>query len=106
GCKRYTRGAAVPSPPRIICPLSTPDYESLVTAAIHPLDGGGTVFAGQRAEGFYVDLGAIFDLAILRPVEQLHTTFGLQNTGLGAMAAGVNSGKGVNVHSIALEVPK
>ena len=29
-----------------------------------------------------------------------------QNTGLGAMAAGVNSAKGVNVHSIALEVPK
>jgi hypothetical protein len=64
------------------------------------------VFAGQRAEGFYVDLGAIFDLGILRPFEQLHATFGLQNTGLGAMAAGVNSTKGVNVHSIALEVPK
>jgi hypothetical protein len=39
-------------------------------------------------------------------VEQLHATFGLENTGLGAMAAGVNSTKGVNVHSIALEVPK
>ena len=34
------------------------------------LDGGGKVFAGQRAEGFYVDLGAIFDLAILRPFQQ------------------------------------
>jgi hypothetical protein len=64
------------------------------------------VFAGQRAEGFYVDLGAIFDLGILRPFQQLHTTFGLENTGLGAMAAGVNSTKGVNVHSIAIEVPK
>ena len=31
---------------------------------------------------------------------------GSQNTGLGAMAAGVNSTKGVNVHSIAIEVPK
>ena len=38
------------------------------------------MFAGQRAEGFYVDLGAIFDLGILRPFQQLHTTFGLENT--------------------------
>ena len=29
------------------------------------------MFAGQRAEGFYVDLGAIFDLGILRPFQQL-----------------------------------
>ena len=53
-----------------------------------------TVFAGQRAEGFYVDLGAIFDLGILRPFEEDHTTFGLTNTGLGQMAAGVNSTAG------------
>jgi hypothetical protein len=104
--KKTTLGTDLPSPPCNIGPLSTPNYETLVTAAIHQLDGGGNVFAGQRAEGFYVDLGAIFDLAILRPFEQLHTTFGLENTGLGAMAAGVNSAAGVNVHSIALEVPK
>jgi hypothetical protein len=104
--KKTTLGTDLPSPPCNIGPLSTPNYETLVTAAIHDLDGGGTVFAGQRAEGFYVDLGAIFDLAILRPFEQLHTTFGLENTGLGAMAAGVNSAAGVNVHSIAIEVPK
>jgi len=104
--KKTTLGTNLPSPPCNIGPLSTPNYESLMTSAIHPLDGGGNVFAGQRAEGFYVDLGAIFDLAILRPFQQLHNTFGLQNTGLGAMAAGVNSAKGVNVHSIALEVPK
>jgi hypothetical protein len=103
---KKTLGTNLPSPPCNIGPLSTPNYETLVTAAIHQLPNGANVFAGQRAEGFYVDLGAIFDLGILRPVEQLHTTFGLQNTGLGAMAAGVNSTKGVNVHSIALEVPK
>ena len=82
------------------------ELRDLVTAAIHRLPAAAQVFAGQRAEGFYVDLGAIFDLAILRPFEQVHTTFGLENTGLGAMAAGVNSAKGVNVHSIAIEVPK
>src|SRR5436190_5985612 len=104
--KKTTLGKDLPSPPCNIGPLSTPNYTDLVAASLHKLDGGGTVFAGQRAEGFYVDLGSIFDLAILRPFEQLHTTFGLENTGLGAMAAGVNSAKGVNVHSIALEVPK
>jgi hypothetical protein len=104
--KRRTLAEDLPSPPCNIGPLSTPNYTNLVAAAIHTLPDGGQVFAGQRAEGFFVDLGAIFDLAILRPFQQLHTTFGLQNTGLGAMAAGVNATKGVNVHSIAIEVPK
>jgi len=30
------------------------------------------VFAGQRDEGFYVDLGSIFDLGALRPFGNLH----------------------------------
>src|SRR5947207_3133288 len=104
--KKQTLGEGLASPPCNIGPLSTPNYTDLVSAAIHSLPGGGQVFAGQRAEGFFVDLGSIFDLGILRPFEQAHTTFGLANTGLGAMAAGVNSTKGVNVHSIALQVPK
>ena len=103
---KKTLGTDLACPPCNIGPLSTPNYETLVTSAVHDLPNGGSVFAGQRAEGFYVDLGAIFDLGILRPFQQLHTTFGLENTGLGAMAAGVNSTKGVNVHSIAIEVPK
>ncbi len=73
---------------------------------MHNLPNDVTVFAGQRAEGFYVDLGAIFDLGILRPFEQDHATFGLKNTGLGQMAAGINSLKNANVHSIAIQVPK
>jgi Domain of unknown function (DUF4331) len=104
--KKTTLGKDLASPPCNIGPLSTPSYDSLAASAFHPLSGGGQVFAGQRAEGFFVDLGSIFDLAILRPFEQLHTTFGLANTGLGSMAAGVNSTNGVNVHSIALQVPK
>jgi hypothetical protein len=104
--KKETLGTNLACPPCNIGPLSTPDYGALATAAVHHLGGGRQVFAGQRAEGFYVDLGAIFDLGILRPFEQDHATFGLANTGLGAMAAGVNSTKGVNVHSIALQVPK
>ena len=39
-----------------------PTTTSLATAAIHTLNSGEVVFAGQRNEGFFVDLGSIFDL--------------------------------------------
>lgn len=104
--KKQVLGSGLACPPCNVGPLSTPNYPALAAAAIHSLPGSRQVFAGQRAEGFYVDLGAIFDLGDLRPFEQDHAMFGLTNTGLGAMAAGVNSTKGVNVHSIALQVPK
>ena len=42
------------------------------TQAVHSLPGGGKVFAGQRADGFYVDLGSVFDLLDLRPFQNLH----------------------------------
>jgi hypothetical protein len=90
-------------PPCNIGPLSTPNYETaLANAAIHSLSGGGQVFAGQRAEGFYVDLGSIFDLGNLRPFAAAHTPFG--NSPL-ASGPGVNATKNVNVHSIALQLP-
>jgi hypothetical protein len=93
-------------PPCNIGPLSTPDYVSLANQAIYSLNGGAKVFAGQRAEGFYVDLGAIFDLGDLRPFEQLHNQFGLAIPELTVAAPGVNATKAVNVHTIALQVPK
>ncbi len=98
-------GSGIPCPPCNIGPLSTPDYVGLADQAIVTVAGGTRVFAGQRAEGFYVDLGAVFDLGDLRPFEQDHTTFGLANTGLGQMAKGVNSTAGVNVHSLVVQVP-
>jgi Domain of unknown function (DUF4331) len=97
-----TIGAGLACPPCNIGPLSTPDYGALAAEAVHHLGGGITVFAGQRAEGFYVDLGAIFDLADLRPFEQLHATFGLPAL---KAAPGVNATNNVNVHSIAIQVP-
>src|SRR5262249_2803262 len=60
-------GENLASPPCRIGPRSTPDYAALAIAAVHSLAGGVKVFAGQRAEGFYVDLGSIFDLGDLRP---------------------------------------
>ncbi|MBV9448809.1 MAG: DUF4331 domain-containing protein [Streptosporangiaceae bacterium] len=96
-------GAGLACPPCNIGPLSTPDYASLAEAAVHVLGGGITVFAGQRAEGFYVDLGAIFDLGDLRPFENLHAQYGL-NVFTGP-APGVNATNHLNVHSIAIQVP-
>jgi len=94
-------GQNLACPPCNIGPLSTPNYAALAQAAVHTLAGGITVFAGQRDEGFYVDLGAIFDLLDLRPFEQLHL-----NPFTGVAAPGVNATKGLNVHSIAIQVPK
>jgi hypothetical protein len=98
-------GTDLPCPPCNIGPLSTPNYASLAQAAVQQLGSGVTVFAGQRAEGFYVDLGAIFDLGDLRPFENLHNMFGLTNTGLSSPAPGVNATDMVNVHTIAIQLP-
>jgi hypothetical protein len=94
-------GRHLTCPPCNIGPLSTPGYPALAAAAVHHLPGGGKVFAGQRAEGFYVDLGSIFDLLILRPFQNLHLLGGV----LGGAMAGVNATDRLNVHSIALQVP-
>ncbi|MBV9282397.1 MAG: DUF4331 domain-containing protein, partial [Chloroflexi bacterium] len=88
-------------PPCNIGPHSTPNYAALAQAAIHTLPTGEKVFAGQRLEGFYVDLGAVFDLADLRPFEKLHI-----NPLASGNGTGVDSTKNVNVHSIALQIPK
>jgi hypothetical protein len=90
-------------PPCNIGPLSTPDYDKLAAAAVHELHGGLKVFAGQRADGFYVDLGAIFDLGDLRPFENLHAQYGMHTFSKGA--PGVNATAHLNVHSIAIQVP-
>jgi hypothetical protein len=95
-------GHGLACPPCNIGPLSTPDYPALAASAAHTLGHGRAVFAGQRAEGFYVDLGAIFDLGDLRPLANLHATFGLPAL---SAAPGVNSTAQVNVHSIAIQVP-
>jgi hypothetical protein len=91
-------GKNLPTPPCNIGPRSTPNYASLAEAAVQTLPSGEKVFAGQRLEGFYVDLGSIFDLGTLRPFEAAH----LIST---PAALGVDSTKAVNVHSIAIQVP-
>jgi len=92
-------GTGLPCPPCNIGPLSTPDYAGLAAQAIASV-GGVTVFAGQRAEAFYVDLGSIFDLANLRPLAAAHAPIGSLSSG-----NGVNATNNFNVNSIAIQVP-
>jgi hypothetical protein len=56
------------------------------------------VFAGQRNDGFFVDLGAIFDLGDIREIQNLH----LIPTPAGTS---VDPLKTLNIHAIALKVP-
>jgi hypothetical protein len=91
-------GTKLTVPPVNIGPRSTKNYQHFTAEAVHTLAGGRQVFAGQRAEGFHVDLGAIFDLGTLRPFENLHLI-------PSAAAVGVNGSQAFNVHSIAIQVP-
>ena len=91
-------GHDLASPPCNIGPRSTPNYTALANAANHTLPSGETVFAGQRNDGFFVDLGAIFDLGDLRPFQNLH----LLPT---PATPSVDTLSTLNVHSIAIQVP-
>jgi hypothetical protein len=93
-------GTDLPTPPVNVGVRSTPNYAAKLAApAVHHVKGNRYVFAGQRAEAFNVDLGAIFDLGTLRPFENAHLI-------PSAAAMGVNGTQGLNVHSIAIKVPK
>ena len=79
-------------------PRSTPDYAKLSAQAVHDVKQGIKVFCGQRADAFHVDLGSIFDLGALRPLNEAHL-ISMPNMN------GVNSVQSFNVHTIALEIP-
>ena len=95
-------GMNLPTPPVNIGPRSTPNYETnLAEPSISTLNspfGPIKVFAGQRDEGFYSDLGAIFDLLGERPFNPAHAAPLPASNGVDATA-------GYNVHTIAIQVP-
>jgi len=79
------------TPPNNIGERTTPNYETaLGQPAVYPLPNGGRVFAGQRDEGFYIDVGGVFDTLKLKSI---------------AATGGVDATAGFNVNSIAIEVP-
>jgi hypothetical protein len=61
-----------PVPPANIGPKSTPGYEQTALQAVKTLPNGGKVFAGLRDDPFFIDLGGVFELLTLRPIQQLH----------------------------------
>jgi len=92
----------LPCPPCNVGPLSIPDYEKLAKDAVHKLKSGEKVFAGQRADAFFVDLGSIFDLGTLRPFRNAHL---VGKTVFDNAGKAVNATDKTNVHSIAVQVP-
>jgi hypothetical protein len=72
--------------PSNVGPRTMPNYQQLVDEGTYMLDGGIRVFAGQRDDPFYIDLGAVFDTLNLR-------------------TPGTDMLSGFNVHTIALQVP-
>lgn len=78
---------------------STPNYRATAAGASHQLEQGAIrVFAGPRDDPFFADLGAIFDLGGLRPLNAFHII--KQPT-----ARGIDYVGGFNVSSIVLQVP-
>jgi hypothetical protein len=91
--KASTVGSGLLTPPDNIGPRSTPSYHDLASQGIHQLGDGTTVFAGQRDDAFFADVGAIFDLVAIR-------------YGTGATGGGKDFLAGYGVHAIALQIPK
>src|SRR5215207_317881 len=84
--KKTVLGKDLIAVPSNVGPRTMPDYESLAAQGLYEVKNGIRVFAGQRDDPFYIDLGAVFDTLNLR-------------------APGTDMLSGFNVHTIALEVP-
>ncbi|MFJ7244422.1 DUF4331 domain-containing protein [Kitasatospora sp. NPDC098652] len=78
-----------PAAPSNVGKASMPDYASLRQQAVVALPGGGTTFAGQASDPFFLDL-RVFDLLY----------------GGNLSETGHNTLAGYNVNTIALQVPK
>jgi hypothetical protein len=117
GCQqtRLFEGSARPTVPSNIGPRTMPDYDALAAQGIFTDPATGIrVFAGQRAETFAIDLGAVFDTINLRvengvalpgfrPPLPVQTT--AEDADDRANPFGINAFSGFNVNTIAIEVP-
>ncbi len=85
-------GSGLLTPPDNIGPRSTQGYHALAMAGVHDLNDGSKVFAGQRDDAFFGDIGAAFDLVAIRK-------------GTGASGGGKDFFAGYGVHTVSLQVP-
>ncbi|MFN8131099.1 MAG: DUF4331 domain-containing protein [Solirubrobacteraceae bacterium] len=86
-------GRNLPVAPNNVGPKTIPNYDAVANGTIRSLAGGGKVFAGQREDPFFVDLGTTFDAINFRK-------------GTGNEGGGKDDLAGYNVHSIVLQVPE
>jgi hypothetical protein len=86
-------GRNIPVAPSNVGPKTFPDYPALAAQAVRHLRGARAVFAGQRDDPFFVDLGATFDAINVR-------------RGTGNEGAGKDDLSGLSTLSIVLRVPK
>jgi hypothetical protein len=92
--KRTRLASGLQTPPSNVGTHSIPNYATLRNAAIYAIGNHIKVFAGQRADPFFADVGAIFDLLTIR----------------GGIPAGFSSGgkntfAKQNLQTLALQVP-
>jgi hypothetical protein len=86
GKTKQTLAEGLIAVPSNVGPRTMPNYAALAAQGVYSLDGGVRVFAGQRDDPFYIDLGGTFDTLNLR-------------------SPGIDMLSGFNVHEIALELP-
>jgi Domain of unknown function (DUF4331) len=99
---RIARGLiAVPSN---VGPRTMPDYDALSAQGIYEPKPGVKVFAGQRQDPFYIDLGSVFDtFNFRRPVPALTAA---EDANDNVNPFGIDMLSGFNVSTIAIELPR
>ncbi len=85
-------GRNIPVAPSNVGPKTFKDYNAVANQAIRSA-GGIRLFAGQREDPFFVDLGATFDAINLRK-------------GTGNEGAGKDDFSGLNTQSIVMQIPE
>ena len=88
-----TIARGLPSAPSNIGPKTFPNYDAIAASAVRTVKGGTKVFAGQRDDPFFVDLGAVFDGINVRDLT-------------GNKGSGKDDLSGTNVHSIVMQIPE
>ncbi len=94
--RAYAKGTTPPNNigPRLLGFLGVKNYKATVAKSIVSAAGGVKIFAGQRDDAFFGDIGAIFDLLGFR---KAGTT--------GNKGGGKDFFAGYNVHAVALQIP-
>ena len=100
---RQKLGEGLIAVPSNVGPSTMPAYEALASEGIYTLANDIRVFAGQRGDPFYIDLGATFDTLNFRRNPPLLTPAEDANDDVNPF--GIDTIGSYNVQTIALEVP-